>query len=79
MVLIDSEIKTIKGNKYSGRELKHRMFELYSEKIKLIKEKENLNLIKADAATVLKNKKESFFKCLSRAIQNSTKLCPVSC
>jgi len=62
MVLIDSEIKTIKGNRYSGPELKHRMFELYSEKIKLIKEKENLNLLKADANAVIKNGKESFFK-----------------
>ena len=62
MYLIDSEIKTIKANKYSGAELKHRMFELYSEKIKLIKEKENLNLIKADAQKVIKNGKESFFK-----------------
>lgn len=62
MVLIDSEIKTIKGNRYSGPELKHRMFELYSEKIKLIKEKENLSLLKADANTVIKNGKESFFK-----------------
>ena len=62
MVLIDSEIKTIKGNRYSGPELKHRLFELYSEKIKLIKEKENLNMLKADANIVLKNGKESFFK-----------------
>jgi hypothetical protein len=62
MVLIDSEIKTIKGNRYSGAELKHRMFELYSEKIKLIKEKENLNLLKAEPATVQKNGKASFFK-----------------
>jgi hypothetical protein len=62
MVLIDSEIKTIKGNTYSGPELKHRMFELYSEKIKLIKEKENLNLLKADVATVQKNGKEGYFK-----------------
>ncbi len=62
MALIDSEIKTIKNNRYSGPELKHRMFELYSEKIKLIKEKENLNLLKAEAAMVLKNGKESFFK-----------------
>ncbi|MBC7428839.1 MAG: tetratricopeptide repeat protein [Bacteriovorax sp.] len=61
MVLIDSEIKTIKGNTYSGPELKHRLFELYSEKIKLIKEKENLNLLKADASAVQKNGKESFF------------------
>ena len=62
ILLIDSEIKTIKGNKYSGPELKHRLFELYSEKIKLIKEKENLNLLKADPKTVVTNGKESFFK-----------------
>lgn len=62
MVLIDSEIKTIKGNRYSGAELKHRLFELYSEKIKLIKEKENLNLLKSDITVVQKNGKESFFK-----------------
>lgn len=62
MTLIDSEIKTIKGNKYSGPDLKHRLFELYSEKIKLIKEKENLTLLKADPKTVLSQGKESFFK-----------------
>lgn len=62
MSLIDSEIKTIKGNKYSGPELKHRLFELYSEKIKLIKEKENLNLLKADPKNVISQGKESFFK-----------------
>lgn len=61
MVLIDSEIKTIKGNKYSGPELKHRLFELYSEKIKLIKEKENMMLLKADPKQVLANGKDSFF------------------
>jgi hypothetical protein len=62
MTLIDSEIKTIKGNKYSGPDLKHRLFELYSEKIKLIKEKENLNLLKADPKTVISQGKDSFFK-----------------
>ena len=62
MVLIDSEIKTIKGNKYSGADLKHRLFELYSEKIKLIKEKENLTLLKADPKVVLAQGKDSFFK-----------------
>ncbi len=65
MGLVDSEIKTIKGNKYSGAELKHRLFELYSEKIKLIKEKENYNLLKADIKEVQKNGKESFFKASS--------------
>ncbi len=65
LALVDSEIKTIKGNKYSGAELKHRLFELYSEKIKLIKEKENFNLLKADIKDVQKNGKESFFKASS--------------
>jgi hypothetical protein len=62
MNLINREIQTIKGNKYTGPELKHRLFELYSEKIKLIKEKENLNLLKADPKSVATNGKESFFK-----------------
>ena len=62
MSLIDNEIKTIKNNKYSGAELKHRLFELYSEKIRLIKEKENLNLLKADIHLIQRNGKESFFK-----------------
>ena len=62
MKLIDNEIHTIKSNKYSGPELKHRLFELYSEKIKLIKEKENLILIKTDPKKINSEGKDSFFK-----------------
>jgi tetratricopeptide (TPR) repeat protein len=62
MNLVNREIQTIKNNKYSGPELKHRLFELYSEKIKLIKEKENLTLLKADPKNVASNGKESYFK-----------------
>lgn len=62
MDIINKEIQTIKSNKYSGPELKHRLFELYSEKIKLIKEKENLNLLKSDPSSVATSGKDSFFK-----------------
>lgn len=62
MNLVNREIQTIKNNKYSGPELKHRLFELYSEKIKLIKEKENLTLLKSDPKSVATNGKDSFFK-----------------
>lgn len=62
MSLINKEIQTIKGNIYSGSELKHRLFELYSEKIKLIKEKETQALLKEDPKSVAKNGKDSYFK-----------------
>ncbi len=62
MNLINREIQTIKSNKYSGAELKHRLFELYSEKIKLIREKETQNLLKANAQDVASKGKDSFFK-----------------
>lgn len=62
MNLINREIQTIKNNKYSGAELKHRLFELYSEKIKLIKEKETQSLLKADPKSVAANGKDSYFK-----------------
>lgn len=62
MNLINKEIQTIKSNKYSGPELRHRLFELYSEKIKLIKEKENLKLLKADPKNIAANGKDSYFK-----------------
>lgn len=58
MDLVNKEIQTIKGNKYSGPELKHRLFELYSEKIKLIRQKENELFLKANG----KKKKEDSFK-----------------
>lgn len=62
MNLINREIQTIKSNKYSGAELKHRLFELYSEKIKLIREKETQNLLKTNPQDVASKGKDSFFK-----------------
>ncbi len=62
MNLVNKEIQTIKNNTYSGPELKHRLFELYSERIKLIKEKETQTLLKADPKTVGEKGKDSFFK-----------------
>lgn len=62
LALVDGEIKTIKTNMYSGPELKHRLFELYSEKIKLIKEKETVNLLKVSAEDLKNKGKESFYK-----------------
>lgn len=61
MELVNKEIQTIKGNKYSGPELKHRLFELYSEKIKLIRQKENEIFLKqAEKGTKPKSKAEAF-------------------
>ncbi len=57
MDLVNKEIQTIKGNKYSGPELKHRLFELYSEKIKLIRQKENEVFLKNPGK---KTKSDSF-------------------
>lgn len=62
MALINQEIQTIKSTKASGPELKHRLFELYSEKIKLIKEKENAIFLKADPKRVTEKGKDHFFK-----------------
>lgn len=61
MELVNKEIQTIKGNKYSGPELKHRLFELYSEKIKLIRQKENEIFLKqAEKGSKPKSKEDAF-------------------
>ncbi|MGZ3788763.1 MAG: tetratricopeptide repeat protein [Bacteriovorax sp.] len=73
MNLINREIQTIKNNKYSGAELKHRLFELYSEKIKLIKEKETQTLLKADPKTVAANGKDSYFKASREQFETAQK------
>lgn len=65
MKLIDKEIKSIHHVKKKGPRLQYRLFELYSEKIKLVKEIENQNFIKSTG----KKKKESFFK-ESKALQS---------
>jgi hypothetical protein len=60
--LIENEVSTIKKNKYSSVELDHRLFELYCEKIKILREKENLVLINSDPKLIEKAGRDSFFK-----------------
>lgn len=55
--LIDKEIKSIHHIKKKGPRLQYRLFELYSEKIKLVKEKENQDFLESDG----KRKKATFF------------------
>ncbi len=59
--LVNKEIQTIKGNKYSGPELKHRLYELYSEKIKLIRQKENETFLQDSLSGKLKKDKKMYF------------------
>ena len=74
MTLINKEIQTINSNKYSGPELKHRQFELYSEKIKLIKEKENLNLLNSNPKDIAQKGKESYFRESKKQFEMAQKL-----
>lgn len=62
MELVNNEIQTIKNNQYSSVELKHRLFELYSEKLKLTKENETQEFLKQDPKSSAKRGKETFFK-----------------
>lgn len=71
MSLINQEIQTIKSNKVSGPELRHRLFELYSEKIKLIKEKENNIFLKSDPKRIAEKGKEYFFKSSMEQFKNA--------
>jgi hypothetical protein len=71
MNLINQEIQTIKASKASGPDLRHRLFELYSEKIKLIKEKENSIFLKADPKRVAEKGKDFFFKSSAEQFQNA--------
>lgn len=59
--LTNREIRTIRDNNYTGPDLKHRLFELYTEKIKLLREKETQSMMKDDPETVIKRGKESYF------------------
>jgi hypothetical protein len=71
MGLINQEIQTINSTKVSGPELRHRLFELYSEKIKLIKEKENNIFLKADPKRIAEKGKDYFFKSSIEQYQNA--------
>lgn len=61
MTLVNQEMKILESAKRKGTEIKYRMLELHSEKLKLIHEKNNLEfMVKATAAKTGKDK-ESFF------------------
>lgn len=57
MKLIEKEIKSIHHLKRKGPRLQYRLFELYSEKIKLVKEQENQAFLKSNG----KRKKHTYF------------------
>ena len=62
MTLVSKEMKILENAKHKGSELKYRMLELHSERLKLIHEKNNKDFMeKSKVANVTKNK-ESFFK-----------------
>ena len=62
MALISKEMKILENAKHKSAELKYRMLELHSERLKLLHERDNKNFIeKSKTANVNKNK-ESFFK-----------------
>jgi hypothetical protein len=59
--LINKEIKTIKSIGKLGPRLQYRLFELYSERIKLIRIKENKSFMKASPRLIQQNGKKSFY------------------
>ena len=60
--LIDEEVKTIKGIRRLSPRLSHRLVELHSEKIKLVREKENKAFFAATPAKRKQLGKAAFFK-----------------
>jgi hypothetical protein len=71
--LIDDEIKTINSLKNLGPQLRYRIIELESEKIKLIKEKENLLFLSAHHLKRKKIGKKGFFKASQQLYQKTMK------
>lgn len=61
MDLTNREIKSIQNNRYISAELKHRLFELYTERMRLMREKETAQMLKEDSSSVLKNGKDFYF------------------
>lgn len=60
--LISTEIRVIKSVKHPGPNLKYRLLELYSEKIKLIRTRENRIFLKASPVIVMKKGKDYYFR-----------------
>jgi hypothetical protein len=71
--LTNREIKMINDNMYSSPELKHRLFELYTEKIKLLREKETAEMLKDDPQTVIKRGKDSYYSVSLEQYQTTQK------
>lgn len=73
MALVSKEMKILENAKRKGPELKYRMLELHSERLKLIHEKNNKEFLgKSKIANVSKDK-ESYFK-ETREYYNFTKI-----
>lgn len=62
MKLVNQEIKLLQKAKTKGVEIKYRMLELYSEKLKLIHEKDNSNFLNASRKVARPADKGYFFK-----------------
>ncbi|MCK5072566.1 MAG: hypothetical protein KAQ98_04010 [Bacteriovoracaceae bacterium] len=72
--LVTGEIKTIMGVKNRKSRLQYRLFELYSEKLKLVREKENRIFLKASPVKVQKRGKKSYFKKTVKLYKKTGKL-----
>jgi hypothetical protein len=61
MTLVNQEMKILESAKRKGVEIKYRMLELHSEKLKLIHEKNNKEFLESSRSTGSHQNKESFF------------------
>jgi hypothetical protein len=59
--LVDEEIRTIEGSGLNRADLKYRLFELYSERIKIIREKENKTFLSEDPNLLKQHGKAFYF------------------
>lgn len=72
MTLVNQEMKILESAKRKGTEIKYRMLELHSEKLKLIHEKNNREFMEKSKLAKSGKNKESFFR-ETRAYYNLTK------
>jgi len=71
--LLTKEIKTIKSLGRLGPRLQYRLLELYSERIKLIRIKENKDFLKADLMLLKTKGKKYFFRKSQKQYNNTEK------
>lgn len=62
LLLINAQIKTIVSNKITGPELQYRLIELYSDRLKIIRDEENARFLKESAVNKKINKASFFTK-----------------